>query len=560
VKILLVDDDPFIHAVARRYLERDGFQVLDAPDGETALRLFEEQAPDLVLTDFYMPGMNGAELTRALHARMEERAAGLPVFLPVVVLTAGGEAGILEECLAAGAVDFLTKPFTGPELGTRIRAIAQSAAAHGELVLRQAEEREELSVLKHLLEGLVASDRASLPRDFLMATLATRRIHGDICAHQTGAPGIHFGLLCDPMGHGLVAGISEIPTVDAFRTLAANDVPLPAIMAEINRKLLDLLSGSRFSCVLLFRMNLHTGTLSVLNAGLPDVIVFRADGTQDRFASTGIPLGVRRDLGRLTVEQVQLRDGDCLFACSDGFTDLIQEDELVILFRGGGGAVGFPSLLERLLEERIQDRDLVDDVSWCLWPYREDLVRSLPFEGAPRAGAAGAESLEVSLTFRPQATAYDELAPNLAGFLARQGVPEAVTQTLAVVLSEAIMNAVEHGLLGLSSDLKDQGFEPFEDARSARLAEASLGRVDLTVRAFHLPDGGFSHLKVEVKDPGQGFDWGRYLRGGGAGSEATHGRGLTLLKTLTEELAFNACGNVVTFSLYQGHNKPFGQS
>jgi CheY-like chemotaxis protein len=227
-KILVVDDDPVTRAFVKAALTADGFQVLLAASGPEGLEVFHTQAPDLILTDYAMPGMTGAELTRRIHASLREHQGDLPVFVPIVVFTAQGEPEVLKDCLEAGAIEFLTKPFNVTELRTRIRAIAELAAIHSGLLAREAEELDEISMIKRMLDRILEPGRASLPPGFYMETMATRRINGDVCTYHGGAPGIHYGLLCDPMGHGLMAGISEIPTVEAFRPMRTGTCPCPA--------------------------------------------------------------------------------------------------------------------------------------------------------------------------------------------------------------------------------------------------------------------------------------------------------------------------------------------
>jgi CheY-like chemotaxis protein/anti-sigma regulatory factor (Ser/Thr protein kinase) len=548
-KILVVDDDALTRSFVRAILQADGLQVVLAGNGEEGLRLILTESPDLVLTDFSLPDMNGAELSRRIHAHHREFHGDLPMFPPIVVFTASDDPEVLKECLDAGAVEFLTKPFNGSELRTRIRAIAELASAHTGLLYREAEEQDEISMVKHLLDRLLAPGRATLPRGFEMETLQTRRINGDVCAYQAGAPGIHLGMICDPMGHGLMAGISEIPTMEVFSALAARDLPLPSILAEINRKLLHLLPGNRFSCVTLFRMDWHSSELSVVNAAMPDAFVFRKDGSLVRFASTSIPLGIQADLASPGISRQQLTPGDCFFACSDGLTDLVAEEELMAQFLAGGEE-GFPLRLRDLLESRSRDRELADDVTWCLWPFRPESMDLQMQKGDARLGTHGLSSIQLCLSFQPEALDYHELGSNLAGFLGRHDVPMEVTQILALLLSEAIVNAVDHGALDLDSGLKESGFEVYEAQRLARLARGCLAVVDLRVAIHQGRDGNFSHLGVQVSDPGLGFDWQQWLAALDDASARPHGRGLLLLQTLSRDLAFNEAGNQVSFNLY----------
>jgi anti-sigma regulatory factor (Ser/Thr protein kinase) len=400
-----------------------------------------------------------------------------------------------------------------------------------------------------VLGRLLEQGMAAKPPGFVMETMSTRRINGDACAYRSGAPGIHFGMICDPMGHGLMAGVSGMPTIEVFNALAAKDLPLPGILAEINRKLLLLLPAGRFSCTILFRMDQHTGELTVLNAGMPAAFLLRADGSLMRFASSSIPLGIQADLGPVRIESAQMAQGDRFFACSDGLSELVSEEEILALLREGG-AEEFSLLAHELVAERVHCLELADDVSWCLWPF-EPKGADWALPAAPRHHEVPPEqSLHLRLSIHPGQLNYHELGPNVVGFLDRVGVPPETCQTLALLLSEAIVNAVEHGALGLGSALKDAGFEAFERERSSRLVTGSKGTIGVQIIVHHRPDGAFSHLNVLVSDPGLGFPWRQVLAEADGASARPYGRGLVLLKSLARDLAFNEKGNEVSFRLY----------
>lgn len=127
-RVLVVDDDPTVSDVVRRYLEHDGCQVQLAADGATALVAAAQDRPDLVVLDLMMPGIDGLEVCRRLRRMTPD--------LPVVMLTAlGGEADRVLG-LELGADDYVTKPFSPRELVLRIRSVLRrSAPASGSAVL-----------------------------------------------------------------------------------------------------------------------------------------------------------------------------------------------------------------------------------------------------------------------------------------------------------------------------------------------------------------------------------------------------------------------------------------
>ncbi len=115
VRILVADDDPAVRESLRRSLSFNGYQVTLASDGTEALAAATDPAPDLVLLDVNMPGVDGLEVCRRI------RASGSDV--PVLILTARVEVGDRVLGLDAGADDYLPKPFALEELLARIRAL-----------------------------------------------------------------------------------------------------------------------------------------------------------------------------------------------------------------------------------------------------------------------------------------------------------------------------------------------------------------------------------------------------------------------------------------------------
>ncbi len=119
--ILVVDDEPGIVTIVRDYLDRAGFRVLTAGDGDTALRLARTERPSLVLLDLMLPGLDGLDVTRAL--RQDPSTSGLPL----IMLTARVDESDRVAGLELGADDYITKPFSPREVVARVRAVLRRA-------------------------------------------------------------------------------------------------------------------------------------------------------------------------------------------------------------------------------------------------------------------------------------------------------------------------------------------------------------------------------------------------------------------------------------------------
>jgi two-component system phosphate regulon response regulator PhoB len=115
--VLVAEDESALVTLLRYNLEREGYRVVEATDGEEALLLAAEEKPDLVLLDWMLPQLSGIEVCRRLRARPESRN------VPILMLTARGEEADRVRGLNTGADDYITKPFSMTELLARLRAV-----------------------------------------------------------------------------------------------------------------------------------------------------------------------------------------------------------------------------------------------------------------------------------------------------------------------------------------------------------------------------------------------------------------------------------------------------
>ena len=111
--ILVVDDEYSLRRLVISYLTKDGFRVMEAQDSQQALSIFDQHQIDLVLIDVMMPGMDGFGLVKELRKKTD---------IPLILLTAKGEESAKVAGLAIGADDYVTKPFSAPEVVARVKA------------------------------------------------------------------------------------------------------------------------------------------------------------------------------------------------------------------------------------------------------------------------------------------------------------------------------------------------------------------------------------------------------------------------------------------------------
>ena len=111
-RILLIDDDRLNRRVFRMILSKEGYDVIEAEDGDTGLRMVKSDTPDIVITDFLMPGINGLDVLSEIRK--------LKIYIPVIMLTAFGDFALTNNAIQLGAFDLLEKPVSPEHLKTTV--------------------------------------------------------------------------------------------------------------------------------------------------------------------------------------------------------------------------------------------------------------------------------------------------------------------------------------------------------------------------------------------------------------------------------------------------------
>ena len=141
--ILVVEDEDALSTLLSYNLEKEGYKVTVATDGEEGLMLVDERLPDLIVLDWMLPKVSGIEVCRRLRTRAETRN------VPIIMLTARGEESDRIRGLDTGADDYITKPFSMTELTARIRAVlrrirpglSEDRIRHGDIVIDRVAHR-----------------------------------------------------------------------------------------------------------------------------------------------------------------------------------------------------------------------------------------------------------------------------------------------------------------------------------------------------------------------------------------------------------------------------------
>ncbi|KGJ11422.1 fused response regulator/phosphatase [Paracoccus versutus] len=340
--VLLVDDSRAQRRTLAVQLIRAGYQVVEAASGDEAMRICLERRPDIVISDWMMPGQSGLEFCRRFREMQSDRYGYF------ILLTSRNDKKDIAQGLRAGADEFLTKPVSGAELLARLSASerilrmeeslrsanAQLSATLAQLRETQAAIDRDLREAQRLQQGLVR-ERHGRYGDFDLSLLMRPAGHigGDLVgffpinarriglfALDVAGHGVASALLCARLA-ALLSGGTDQNIALRITDLGLYDARPPAeVLRHLNTLMIEELRIESYFTMVYADLDFLTGQLRLVQAGHPHPVLQHADGRIERIGGGGLPVGVFPDAAYDEV-QLALGPGDRLFISSDGLTE-----------------------------------------------------------------------------------------------------------------------------------------------------------------------------------------------------------------------------------------------
>ena len=489
-------------------------------DFSEVLSLLDESSevfPNLILISISALAPNIKQHLDRLIKQLDGR------YVPLVLLGEGCSSEELIEALENGANDYVVLPADPLLIKVKLQAQLRVGNMHS---IMSEQHREISNNHKHILReqqmakevfNKVAHD--SIELDNITHWLSPIAVfNGDILLATPTPSGSLLVLMGDFTGHGLGAAIGTIPLASTFYGMASKGFAMYDIINELNSKLNALLPTGVFCCACVAQINFQNGIAEVWNAGLPDCYILRNDASLEPIVSNALALGILGpDAFEVESQRYNLTQGDKLYLLSDG-------------------------LLET--ENAHGEQSRADDISLVEIEVVSAQSFLAMYAKSAQKKSQQPASWSISYEFRVDSLRNQDPVPLILHSLLEEPNLRQYSGQLFSIISELYNNALEHGLLNLSSALKEQeqGFAKYYDLRVKRLQDLSDGFVRFDIDCRATSDSG--ELCVEVIDSGEGFDYGEHNKQTKE-QAALHGRGISLLHTICQKVEYVGKGNHV---------------
>ncbi len=559
MKLALVVDDSRVQCeIIRAFLVDASYDVIIASNGALGVEMCVKYKPDLILMNINMPVMNGLDACKKIKNIQSDNVS------PVIFITANKSDKAYVDSVEAGGDGILVWPFSYEVFKAKIKSIQRTSDLYNKVKLLQEVQQKDAEIAENLMSDVIESKNFGIDKICIVKQPADV-FSGDIHLTAQAPNGDINILLGDFTGHGLRSTIGAVPLSETFRVMTSKGFSLFEIISQVNRQLHSLLPRDLFLAATLVTISNHEKTAYIFNAGLPTPYVFDENAQiKHKVASCHPPLGILSELSpdsKLTI--ISIKEADRIVLISDGIIDA----------RNNANEMFDYSRFESAAAAGVKNRDVAQSVMkeiklFCgSTPQNDDIsLIDIPCGGwdtanithsninnsALNSGENGLSEQKPSWEWQLRLSAERLRHVNPIPIIMNQvNEIEGAAQNwqgLHVILTELFVNALDHGVLGLSSSLKSagEGFVLYFNEREKRLRNLETGFVDISLKYFTSMKGG--KMVISVKDSGEGFDVlsiTKSISKAGDSKRIYNGRGLQLVTQLCDAVEFKEQGSRV---------------
>jgi CheY-like chemotaxis protein len=536
---LCVDDETSIRQSYNHILTQFFKKVFLAKDGEEALKVFKSDNVDLVLTDYMMPNMNGLELTKEIRK--------IDKTIPVILVTAMKESEILKEALNINTTHFLNKPIEKDTLLTVLFSAAKNFLA--DMMLKKEQEKK-IKTLEASREYSQAQERMAFEKELHIIRndryyeLANQENDGtftliDICYKPLDVlSGDSFSIreidekrdiyfLVDAMGKGMSASTTAMLTTSYLNhTVDVNRFEYDFNLKNFVNGYLDyikkFLLDDEMLALIIVEYDRINETIKVVNFAMPPALLIDKEDTLHKIGQANLP--VSKYIDSFEIATLDIKGFKKFLIASDGIYETLTKDNTLSYkyIQEDLQSSSFKFEFEKKFFDRIDYQD--DDVTFIMLNRIE-------------LKASQVKSFVIDAKLEEIKKFHQSIIRYITTFF--QPDPQSVTQ-FEYAFYELLMNAYEHGSLGVSGEEKqkhiaqDSYIEYLKSIESQRFSQ-------IFVKLYYYK----GYVIASIKDEGKGFDLNKLRMEYLVEKTKFSGRGIKSSRKMVDSLFYNLKSNEV---------------
>lgn len=554
MRVLIVDDLESNRILLSHLVELQQHVAIVCNDGKQALQAYHDHGADLIFMDVVMPGMDGYAAAQKLKELIGD------YFVPIIFITALQDEDALIRCLEFGD-DYLVRPFNqimfNAKISAHVRTIELHQKAqqqHKELTYLHNRMMQEQEMAQHVFDHATQVNQQNCENIKTYLSSASQ-FNGDVLLTAKSPAGGIYVMLGDFTGHGLPAALGSLPLSQLFHSLVLKQLSVGDLAREINRVLADFLPNYMFCAAVIAELNAQGDQLKLWTGGLHDTLIVNQDfEVKERIASLHMPLGILDDdVFNTESLEFDLEPRDKIIIYTDGILEASNDrGELfgrsrfeAVLMRSQCDIEKVRKGLHRFIGyqqgKSVQDDD-ISLVSISAGPvvFNEEKgskqkKTAYDINRAPVSWAIAMDLSLQELRLGSPVSQLVDMVGEATGLYSHKPI-------LSLIITEVFNNALDYGVLKLDSSLKQspEGLIAYYNERERRLESYSLGRIEIDISHQLAVHGG--ELILRVRDSGVGFDVDRVSA---SSADESHGRGLSLVKQLSESITFTENGSCI---------------
>jgi len=380
--------------------------------------------------------------------------------------------------------------------------------------------------------------------------------NGDLLLAKPSPRGGFYVFLGDVSGHGLHSAICTIPASQIFFAMAKKGFTVGQIARQINKTLNQTLPADMMCAAAILEVSPSGDSIEYWMGGLPEgYVIDLKQQIRLEIESTNMPLGVLDDCEfNNSIKTIELQQAEKIYFYSDGIIEASNDD--------------FEMYGEKRLKEKLATpssdmiADLVNSVqSFSGRSEQNDDITLVEISSGPCHFPVTKNDIEKKLNKLKKAISWQmKIELNIEDFQQRDPIPQINKiiggttglqehrDIIATIMSEMYTNSLEHGVLELDSNLKNQkgGSIDYYSERTDRLGSLKSGKIEFMLN--YRPQSDPPHLRIKIIDSGCGFDVNNIIKEDG---EDNFGRGLNIIQSLCSNVTFEDNGRILdaTFDL-----------